>query len=206
MTPQYVGPRPIISEHGISFDKNEPDKYLFLHAVIELLEVIEECVHDKSCKINSDGIIDLLEWKGIDFVHNELSELITKHCQNVDELIAQKDQKTEHTLLTLTNRITQNSLLTADAKQAWLGNLKIMHNYMIQFMENEFIYEHMIQMLAEDIRNKDIREIRFSLHRNYGYVMSHLHEVTSLVYKHSFQSDVVIETYDNQIIGRFTLK
>ena len=47
MTPQYVGSRPIISEHGISFDKNEPDKYIFLHAVMELLEVIEECIHDK---------------------------------------------------------------------------------------------------------------------------------------------------------------
>jgi len=161
MTPQYVGPRPIISEHGINFDKSEPDKYAFLHAVIELLEVIEECIHDKSCKISDDGTIDLLDWKGIDFSHGELSELIKKHCQDVDALIEKKDQKIENTLRELTDKINQNKLLSTDARNAWLGNLKIMHDYYIQYIENEFIYEHMITMLIDDIRKKDIKEIRF---------------------------------------------
>ena len=206
MTPKYVGARPVISEHGIGFDKNDPDKYPFLHALIELLEVIEECIHEPSCKISDDGVIDLLDWEGIDFSHGKLTELIHKHCDDIDRLIEKKDQKVEKTLSELRQKIEQNRRLSKDEKQAWLGNLNIMHDYMIQFMENEFIYEYMLRILAEDIRKKHIKEIRFTLQRNYGYVMSHLHEVTSLVYKHSFQSDVVIETYDNQIIGRFTLK
>ena len=202
----YVGPRPIISEHGIGFDKNEPDKYLFLHAVIELLEVIEDCIHDKSCKISEGGAIDLRDWNGIDFSHGELGILIKKHCQNIDTLIDEKDQKSEKALLKLTHNIHQNTHLTTDEKEAWLGNIEIMHDYYIQFIDNDFIYEYMIKMLADYIQKKDIKEILFTLRRNYGYVMSHLRDVTSLTYNLSFNSQLTIETFDNQIIGRLIIK
>jgi len=206
MTLEYVGPRPIISEHGIGFDKNEPDKYLFLHAVIELLEAIEECIPDKGCKRSDDGTIDLREWKGIDFSHGELGVLIKKHCHDVDTLIEEKDKKSNKTLLDLRKKIQQNTHLTADEKEAWLGNIIIMHDYYIQFIENDFIYEYMIKILAEEIHKRDIKEIRFSLHRNYGYVMSHLHDLSVLSYKLYFKSKLTIETYDNQIMGRLIIE
>jgi len=203
---RYVGPRPIISQHGIGFDKNEPDKYLFLHTVIELLEVVEESTRDKNYSMSNDGVIDLRDWEGIDFSHNVLNDLIKKHCDNVDDLIQQKDKKSEDSFLKLTDSIRTNSHLSRNEKIAWLENLKIMHNYYIQFIENEFIYEHMIKMLVEDIRKKHVREIFFPLHRNYGYVMSHLHDFSSLAYKKSLESKITIEMNGSKVFGKLVMK
>ena len=35
---EYVGPKPIVDQYGVNFDKSKPDRYIFIQVVLELLE------------------------------------------------------------------------------------------------------------------------------------------------------------------------
>jgi len=203
---KYVGPKPVISQHGVSFNQSSPDKYIYLHAAVELLEILEDCVTDAGCSITDDGAIDLSGWNGIDFSHGELSQLVKNHCKNIDALMEKKEEKTEELLTELNENVHANIRLTADEKRAWLGNIDIMHNYLIQFVENELAFDCMLNVLAEDIYRRKIKEIRFDLSRNYGFVMTYLQDFYAMSYKKPLDGRVIIESIDGRVLGRFVAK
>ncbi len=43
---KYVGAKPAVSARGVSFDQTKPDRYTFLNAAVELLEVLSIEVKD----------------------------------------------------------------------------------------------------------------------------------------------------------------
>jgi len=203
---KYVGPKPVISQHGVSFNQSKPDKYIYLHAAVELLETLEGCVMDATCSITDDGAIDLSEWQGIDFSRGELSGLVKKHCKDIDALMEKKEVKTEELLTELKENVHANKRLTADEKRAWLGNIAIMHDYLIQYVENELAFDCMLNVLAEDIYRREIKEIRFDLSRNYGFVMTYLQDFYAMSYKKPLDGRVIIESIDGRVLGRFVAK
>ncbi len=202
---QYVGPKPIVDQHGVTFDKSEPDRYIFLYAVLELLEFIEDCIKLPSCSISNDGIVDISHLNGLTFGEKELIQLVQKHCNNnIDEIIQKRETKTQQLIEELKEKVN-NSSLDEDDKTAWLGNIEVMKNYYLQFVENEIVYECLLNVLANDIYNKKIKEIRFTLGNNYGFVFSYLQETLS-EHKPPLDADMQIKVKDGKTIGYLYIK
>ncbi|NPA65811.1 MAG: hypothetical protein GXO11_02910 [Epsilonproteobacteria bacterium] len=202
---QYVGPKPIVDQHGVTFDKSEPDRYIFLYAVLELLEFIEGCVKLDSCSISTDGIVDISHLKGLSFGEKELVELVKKHCNdNINDILKKKESKTQQLIEELKQKVN-NSSLNENDKTAWLGNINIMKDYYLQFVENEIVYECLLHVLADDIYKKKIKEIRFALGNNYGFVFSYLQGVLG-EHKPPLDADMQIKVIDGKTIGHLFIR
>jgi hypothetical protein len=203
---EYVGPKPIVDNHGITFDKSEPDRFIFLYAVVELLEIIEGCVSLPACSISDDGIVDISQAEGLYFANDELKQLVKKHCDsNIDTIIDEKEHRTETLIQGLKSEVQQNEVLQEDDKTAWLGNIDVMKDYYMQFIQNEIVYECLLQVLANDIYKRKIKEIKFSLGKNFGFVFSYLQNVLA-EHKPPLDTDVKMDVIDGKTIGRFIIK
>ena len=202
---KYVGPKPIVDNHGVDFDKSEPDRYIFIHATLEILELIEGCVKQNKCIIYHDEsqIIDLTDWDGLDFSASEIQSLVQKHCNgNIETIIERKEARVDELIKQLKQEVEENTLLEADDKLAWLNNIDIMTPYYKQFVENEVVYECLLEMFADDIYHKKIKEIIFNLGKNYGFVFSYLQNVLS-EHKPPLDSSMQMEVKNGKTVGHF---
>jgi hypothetical protein len=203
---EYVGPKPIVDQHGVDFDKSEPDRYIFLYATLELLEVIEECVNTNSCYIHSEGIVDISNWEGLDISPREVVALVKKHCDaNLENIIDKREDKTKELIEELKKDVEDNQTLQEDEKTAWIGNIDIMTPYYMQFIENELVFECLLNVLAEDIYRRKIKEIKFNLGKNYGFVFSYLQNVLS-EHNPPIDCDISVGIHNEKTIGTFKIK
>ena len=203
---KYVGPKPVVSNFGVDFDKSEPDRYIFLYAALEIMELIEGCITSSSCKIDEKSkIIDFSHFEGAIFNEEEMLDVVKKHCKDIEKIIKKKDERLEELLKELKQRVEENETLKPDDKEAWLGNIDIMYDYYVQFVENEVTFECVLDVLAEDIYNKKIEKITFGLNRNYGFVFSYLRNVLAS-HKPPIDSELKMEVKDSKPIGHFILK
>ena len=201
----YVGPKPIVDQHGVNFDKSEPDRYIFLYATLELLEFIEGCVSLQGCSI-TEGVVDIVHVHPLKLSNDELVQLVHKHCSsNIDTILDKKEEKLSLLLAELIGNVENNPNLNEDEKTAWLGNIDIMKEYYMQFVENEVVFECLLEALAEDIYQRKTKEIRFSLGNNYGFVFSYLENVLA---EHKPPLDVTMnmEVHNGTTIGHLEIK
>ncbi len=203
---EYVGPKPIVDQHGVDFDKSEPDRYIFLYAVIELLEIIEECVLLPACTISDDGLVDISQAKGMYFAEDELVGLVKKHCNdNIEYILETTKKRTQELIEKLQNHVKNNTSLEPDDKTAWLGNIDVMKDYYMQFVQNEVVYECLLEVLAEDIYQRKVKEIKFTIGKNYGFVFSYLQNVLS-EHKPPLDAEMKMDVVHGKTIGRFLIR
>ena len=190
---KYVGARPIVSQHGVSFDKTKPDSYTFLNAVVELLEALSfEEVENKKLYLHN--------FSGKEYNGRQLVELLKKYCTDADEIFASREKETTEIIAKYTRDIEKNDKLTADERRAWLGNVAIMRDYYLQYVTNENAYRCALKALADKIHTAHIEEVTFSLGRNYGLVVSHLIHVLA-EHKPPYDATVSYEERDGNLVG-----
>ena len=203
---EYIGPKPRVDQHGVDFDKSEPDRYIFLYATLELLEVIEDCVNTDRCYIHSEGLIDISDWQGMEISQKEIVDLVKKHCNNnIENLISKREEKTKELINSLKQDVQENENLAEDEKTAWLGNIDIMTPYYMQFIENELVFECLLNTLADDIYARKIKLIKFNLGKNYGFVFSYLQNVLS-EHKPPIDCDLDVGVHNGKTVGEFKIK
>ena len=190
---KYVGARPIVSQHGVSFDKTKPDSYTFLNAAVELLEALSfEEVENKKLYLHN--------FSGKEYNGRQLVELLKKYCTDTDEIFASREKETTEIIAKYTRDIEKNDKLTADERRAWLGNVAIMRDYYLQYVTNENAYRCALKALADKIHTAHIEEVTFSLGRNYGLVVSHLIHVLA-EHKPPYDATVSYEERDGNLVG-----
>ena len=198
---QYVGAKPIVDQHGVNFDKSEPDRYIFIQAVLELIERVELC-DENAC----DGMIDITDHPEKHFKGNELAELVKKHCsEKIETIISQKDQRLDTLIENYKHNVQNNSLLQNEEKEAWLGNIEIMTDYYRQFVQNEVVYECLLDILADKLYKMKIEEIVFELGNNFGFVFSYLQNVLS-EHRPPLDVDMQIEVKNGKTVGHFYIR
>ena len=201
----YVGPKPIVDQHGVDFDKSEPDRYIFLYATIELLEIIEGCITIQGCSLEGD-LIDIASTKPLRLSPSELVALVHKHCSgNIDAIVEKKEQKVTELITKLKQNVHENPNLNEDEKTAWLGNIEIMKDYYRQFVENEVVFESLLEVLSEDIYRRKTKEIRFLLGNNYGFVFSYLQN-TLQEHNPPLDATIKMEVHNGATIGRLLIQ
>jgi len=166
---KYVGDLPIVSKGGVGFDHTQPDKYRYLQAAAELLEALsygETETTKHLYNVESKTLSD-----------HELSSILHKHIKNMDKLIELRDKKAEEFVAELIERVESNDALTRDEKSAWLGNIKLMKDYFVQYVTNKTAYEAALDALGDEIHLAKVKEIKVPMFKNYAIVLHELSEV-----------------------------
>ena len=194
---KYVGAKPNVSARGVAFDQSEPDSYTFLNAAVELLEAL-------SFEPTEDKKIYLYEVEGKERSGSELIKLLKKHCANPQEAFDNLQEKTDAMIKKYTKQVEENDRLTTDGRRAWLGNIRIMTDYYLQYVTNESAYQCALNALADMIHKEHIEDITFQLGRNHGLVLSHLVH-TLRDHKPPYDATLSVEDKDGVAVGKLDM-
>ncbi len=161
---KYQGPKPIISEHGVSFKDGKEDKYVYIQTAIEILNAINhEYVHGKVYKYDaqilkpSDEEIE----KTIISYKPKLKQTIEKEIVNYKQYLKEEIENTPNS----------HPLLNKDELSALQNNLKIMHEYRIQRAINKIYYMHIIEIISDLIKEHQIKDISAPFNEKFWHVL-----------------------------------
>jgi len=185
---KYVGSRPKVSGKGVTFDQTKPDRYTFLNAAIELLEAL-------SFEAKEGKKVYLYDVNKKEYSSRKLTELLTKYCGDLDAIFNTREETTNALIKKYINRVKKNEKIGKDERKAWLGNIKIMRDYYLQYVTNESAYECALNALADMIHSSHIDTVTFPLGRNHGLVLSHLVHVLR---DHKPPYDATMRVKDNK--------
>ncbi len=194
---KYVGAKPSVSAKGVSFDQTKPDRYTFLNAALELLEALEKSGQ-------KEKTVDLTAIKTKIYSGRQMMDLLKKYCPNLDTIFDKREEMTNALIDKYTLRVKNNVNITEDERKAWLGNIKIMRDYYLQYVTNERAYECALNALADKIHDFHINEIIFSLGNNYGLVFSHLIPVLT-DHKPPYDAEIKVERENGTSIGKLDM-
>jgi len=189
---QYVGNMPIVSKSGVGFDPLQPDKYLYLHAALELLEALSYGVTEQTQH--------LYKTEHKDIKPSELLNGLKKYIKNLDTIYQTREKKAEDLVETLIKRVHENDSLNYDEKRAWLNNIDIMKDYYLQYITNKIVYEAALDRLADEIAVAKVKKVTVPMFRNYGIVLKDLQNVLANK-KAPIDSQMEVESTPEGILG-----
>jgi len=189
---KYVGDMPIVSQNGVSFDHLQTDKYIYLHAVLELLEALSYGETETTQHLYK------VEHKELN--PTELLIRLKKYVKNLDEVYEQQEHKAKELVDDLIQRVQSNDSLTEDEKKAWLNNIAIMRDYYLQYVTNKSVYEAALEALANEVDEAKVQKVSIPMFRNYGIVLRDLQKVLENR-KSPIDSSVVVSATPEGIVG-----
>jgi len=193
---KYVGAKPIVSQHGVSFDQSKQDAYTFIAPAVELLDSLERIAADEK------GVVDLREWQAKGYSEQALADRLIHYCPDLDTLASEREKKVNELIAELTRKVEESSRLTGDERKAWLGNIALMKAYYKQYVTNELAYDCLLDRLADDLTQEHIRVILFPIYRNYGLVFSHLVPVLT-DHRPPIDASITFDEKGGSVYGRF---
>lgn len=163
---KYVGPRPIITHHGVNFKDGKADKYIYLVAALEILKALEH-IHDeikdvthfeKNLQMNDDQMAQMVAK-----YHPDLEDVMTNE---INGFLAHLDLEIED--------VDNNQILSKEEKETFKNNYKIMKDYRIQRAKNKIFYFHAVSTIAELIKEKKIKKIVTNFDDRHWHVLQSL--------------------------------
>ena len=189
---KYVGDRPKVSQHGVSFDHSQPDRYIYLYAVLELLEALS---------YGATGTTQhLYKTQKKDLNSQELLDGLKKYIKNIDEVMEQKEDNAHKFVEEYRDRVRKNTLITDDEREAWLKNIDIMKDYYYQYIANKTVYDAALNALADEIAVAEVEDVCIPMFRNYGIVLEDLQQAL-LEHKPPIDSNFEIVSEPKGIVG-----
>ncbi|MBD3824283.1 MAG: hypothetical protein IE916_07220 [Epsilonproteobacteria bacterium] len=182
---QFAGPKPIISHHGISFDNNKIDKYEYLDVVVQLLKALDHDYFEDKTYIYNAEIAHLSE--------SQLNDELRRYCPDIDSLMETQNHTMESEFEHELARAHENTLLSEDEKEAWLNNLEIMHDYLIQRSINKRVYYCAVDRLAQLLQHDHIEHIVTPGLINYIHV---LHSLEGSIQRQHLPIDTKLVVYE----------
>ena len=161
---KYVGPKPIISEHGVSFKDGKEDKYVYIQNALELLQALNhEYIKDRIYKYDSNFI---------PLTDKEIEKTILKYKPELQSRIEKEITSYKQYLDNEIEDVSQtHPLLNEVEVEALQNNLKIMYDYRIQRAINKIYYMHIIEILADVIKEHRIKDISTPFNEKFWHVM-----------------------------------
>ncbi len=186
---QYVGPRPEISEHGVTFKTGKEDKYVYLSIAVHLLIMLDKNVKEnksysytsKEEYLNDDQLLaTMLQYEPtLEISVRAEKEAYEKH---LDEELAHIEHR-EH----------MNPL----NKEIFIENFKIMKEYRIQRAINKMYYMHCIKEIVDVIKKGHIKEIDTPFGEKYWHILQTIEgEIVNL--KSSINCELKVERDKDQ--------
>ena len=190
---EYVGFKAQISHQGVYFKKGKDDKYIYLPFVYEILESINHNYdsnksHSSNIKIDSSNI-DKLYNKALNYYPNLAGDINKK----LEEFKVKLDEEIEE--------IKNNKFLNELDKKAYISNLDIMRNYKIKRAKNKIFYYYCIYAIANNIKDKKLKELDIPFNEKFWHVLKTLQGVLS---REKINSDIKAIYNDNNLRLKLT--
>lgn len=160
---KYVGPRPEISEHGVTFKTGKEDKYVYLSVAVQILIAL-----DKNCKDEKTYSYSTSQRALSDI---EMLDTMLRFEPTLEQsVIAEKEAYAKHLdeeIAHIEHREHMNPL----NKEIFINNYKIMKEYRLQRAVNKMYYMHCIKEIVDVIKKEHIREIDAPFQEKYWHVL-----------------------------------
>lgn len=197
-TLRYVGPKPEISHHGVSFIKSKEDKYLFLPAALEVLKDLEDDFSVQPCHshMHTRKLLDAEALKQHLLAYDKTFE------KRLEKILEQYQQKIAHEK----EVVRAMPQLSAVEKEAWLNNIDQMYNYRMQRMVNKVYYECAVEAMVEKIQEKKIETLTVCPDKPFLHL---LHSIKNRLALHKPPIDAEIAeevTSDSKITATLRIK
>lgn len=187
---KYVGPKPMISEHGVSFKDGKEDKYVYIQSAIEILNALNhEYTKGKLYKYDADAT---------KLSDQEIENIIIKYKPALKTTI-EKEISSYKIYLNDEIENVQNShpLLNELELSTLQNNLKIMHEYRVQRAINKIYYMHIIEIISDLIKEHKIKDISMPFHERFWHVMQTIQG--NLAQSKTFVSSKLIENENSTL-------
>lgn len=189
----YAGPKPSISAHGISFDNNKDDKFIYLGILAELIQALNhEYIEEKTYTYNAAGTA---------LSSDDILTQIRRCDAKVDEAMAFAKKSTEEKIDEDLERAHNNHVLNAQDKEILIKNISMMREYQISRAINKAVYYSGLTSLAELVKKNHIDSIGSSVVARFTHV---LHSLQGTLLKLRPPLDSTIDIYEHQ--GQLSVK
>lgn len=160
---KYMGPRPIITHHGVSFKEGKEDKYVYLVSVIEILHALEHI----------DDVTKEFHYyeKNLSLKDCEMEDAIKKYHQDLECVMEQEIASFEKHLDQEEQSVDLNQVLKPEEKEALRNNYRYMRAYRIQRAKNKVFYFHAIHTVVELIKAKKIKKLATTFDEHHWHVL-----------------------------------
>ncbi|MDY0116237.1 MAG: hypothetical protein RBR59_01515 [Sulfurimonadaceae bacterium] len=193
---KFVGPKPIISHTGITFDNNKEDKFDYLNIVVQFLKALDHSyIEDKTYTYDTSTKR---------FSHRELLSELKKYCPNIEEIANKRNAVIEEDIAEEIERARENPYLTEQEKEILENNINIMHNYMVQRSINKSVYYASLQALVDVLLTHHIEYIIVPMYQKFVHVFHSLQGVLKHQ-KRSINSNIEIYEQDGNLFTKLEI-
>lgn len=148
MSLKYVGPKPLVSAYGITFDLNKEDKFIYLSIVAELIQALD---HDYEA---NQRYTYLAMSKPLDaetifkIIANQDSDLLSK--------IEERRKIAENEVQNELQRAHENKVICEEERVVLIRNIELLRSYQINRAVNKTVYYAGIHIIALEIKRGHI--------------------------------------------------
>ena len=193
---KYVGPKPIISHHGVTFDNNKVDKFDYLNIVLQLLKALDhEYMEEKTYTYDTTT-------KRLD--SRTLIDELYKYCPDIDAVVDDRDHIIEEDIAKELQDAKENTVLSAIDKKTLENNITIMHDYLVQRAINKSVYYYAIEQLANLVRKHHLEYIIVPMYEKFVHI---LHSLQGVLKKQKYPLDTKLDIYqeDGKLLAKLEI-
>ncbi|MCI4405868.1 MAG: hypothetical protein JHC35_01130 [Sulfuricurvum sp.] len=185
MSLKYAGPKPLISAHGVTFDLNKEDKFIYLSIVAELIQALnhEYDGGKRYTYIASNKPLDT----------DRILELIRQNDPQLDQEIQERQKMVEDEIAEELERAHANKILCAEEQEVLIKNIELLRNYRITRSINKTVYYSGITSLAHIIQHGHIDRIDAPMFPKFSHVF---HSIQGALVKLHPPVDSTIDIYE----------
>lgn len=193
---KFVGPKPIITHKGITFDNNKEDKFEYLNIVVQFLKALDHSyIEDKTYTYDTST-------KRLS--HRELLSELKKYCPNIEEIANKRNAVIEEDIADEIQRARENPYLTDQEKEILENNITIMHDYLVQRSINKSAYYASLQALVEILIAHNLEYIVVPMYQKFVHVFHSLQGVLKHQ-KRSVNSNIEIYEQDGNLFTKLEI-
>ena len=166
---QYASPKPLISSHGIEFDLNKEDKFVYLSIVAELIQALNhEYEEDRRYVFMTSG-------KPLD--NDRILATIKAHDPRIEEKVAERQKIVETEIADELERARTNRVICEEEREVLIKNIELMRQYRVRRSLNKTVYYSAIESIAGLIKRERIDQISAPMYPKFHHVFHSLQGV-----------------------------
>jgi len=182
---KYVGPKPLISKTGISFDSEYDDRYTYLNIAIQLLNALN---HDYFENRTYQYSVDAKRLND-----NDIMSGLQEHCGKLEDVVSQAVDNENEIIEDELKRANDNTIITDIEKDALVKNIKMMTTYRLQYATNDALYKCAVKKLAGYVKQDHIDYVIVPMFQRFAAV---LHSIQDELSSQKFPIDTTMSIYE----------
>lgn len=171
---KYAGPKPIYSSTGIDFQINKEDKFIYLEALCELIETLDQEYVSSNEEPEGEEVHKNVQIGANHYTPQAMFHLLHGYVHNLNTLIDQRLEETTKIIEDDLERSRHNSYLNSQDRAALIKNIEIMRSYQLQRSVNKCVYYAGVEALAGIVKARHIRQLTVTIEPHLLHVLHSL--------------------------------